>query len=86
MPRKRKNTKGQAKTEARRVSKSGRKRTTPAKRMLATYLHEHEGLSVKEVAKKTDIRPFTVHDIAIKAKFRAENLRIPLLNITNFQN
>ncbi len=86
MLRKRKNTKGQAKTEARRVSKSGRKRTIPAKRMLATYLYEHEGLSVREVAKKTDIRPTTVQDITTKAKSRAENLRIPLLDITNFQD
>ena len=49
MPRKRKNTKGQAKTEARRVSKSDRKRTIPAKRMLAIYPYEHEGLSVRSI-------------------------------------
>lgn len=86
MLRKRKNTKGQVKTEARRVSKSGRTRTTSVKRMLTTYLHEREGLSIKEVAKKTDIRPSIVHDIAVKAKFRVEKLRIFLLNITNFQD
>ena len=86
MFRKRKNTKGQAKTEARRVSKSDRKRTILVKRMLAIYLYEHEGLSIIEVAKKTDIRSITVQDITTKVKFRAENLRISLLNITNFQD
>ena len=60
MLRKRKNTKGQIKTKARRVSKSDRKRTILVKRMLATYLYKHEGLLIKEVAKKTNIRPIIV--------------------------
>ena len=84
MLRKRKNTKGQAKTEARQVSKSDRKRTISVKRMLAIYLYKHEGLSIKEVVKKIDIRPITVQNITTKVKFRVENLRISLLNIINF--
>ena len=84
MLRKRKNTKGQAKTKARRVSKLDRKRTILVKRMLAIYLYKHEGLSIREVTKKTDIRSIIVQNITTKVKFRVENLRISLLNITNF--
>ena len=78
MLRKRKNTKDQIKTEARQVSKSDRKRTISVKRMLAIYLYKHEDLSIKEVAKKTDIRSIIVQNITTKVKFKAENLRISL--------
>ena len=54
--------------------------------MLATYLHECEGQLIKEVAKKTDIKPSTVHNIATEAKLRAENLHTSLLDIANFQD
>ena len=86
MLRKRKNTKGQIKTKAQQVSKSGRKRTISVKRMLAIYLYKHEDLSVRKVAKKTNIRPIIVQNITTKVKFRVENLRISLLDITNFQD
>ena len=43
MPTKHKNTKGQTKTEASRVSKSGRKRVDSFKRMLIIFLYECEG-------------------------------------------
>ena len=54
--------------------------------MLAIYLYKHKGLSIREVAKKTDIRSIIVQNITTKIKFKAENLRISLLDITNFQN
>ena len=84
MLRKRKNTKDQIKTEVQQVSKSDRKRTISVKRMLAIYLYKHEDLLIKKVAKKTDIRSIIVQNITTKVKLKIENLRIFLLNITNF--
>ena len=86
MPTKHRVTKGRSKTEERKVSKSGRKRIEPAKRMLATYLYVEQGKSKREVSKELDILPSTVGRIANRATDRATDLRIPLLNISNFQD
>ena len=43
MPTKHRKTKSQAKTKARQVSKSGRKRVNSFKRMLAIFLYKYKG-------------------------------------------
>lgn len=86
MPIKSRKSKGQARTQARRVSKSGRKSYTSVKRMLLTFLYECEGQTKKKVAKKIDVTSAAVQRIAFKAKFRVNELRIPLLDIINFQD
>ena len=86
MPVKHRKTKGRAKTEARGVSKSGKNRIGSPERMLATALYMTEGYTKQQTAERTGIKPYTVQRIAARARDRADNLRIPLLDRTNFQD
>ena len=78
--------KGRIKIEARKVSKSSRKRIDFPERMLATALYLIEEYTKQQTAERTELKPFIVQRIAARARNRADDLRISLLDRINFQN
>ncbi len=86
MPHKKRFTKGTAKTEASRVSKSGRQQIPPAIRSAATTLSEISGNSLLSIGKSLDLNPNTVHYIVKDAKKKAEDNNRKLLDQRNFED
>jgi len=86
MPHKKRFTKGTAKTEASRVSKSGRQQIPPAIRSAATALSEISGNSLLSIGKSLDLKPNTVHRIVKDAKKKAEDNNQKLLDQRNFED
>jgi len=85
MPHKKRFTKGTAKTEASRVSKSGQQ-IHPAIRSAATVLSEISGNSELSIGKSLDLKPNTVHYIVKDAKKKAEDNNRKLLDQRNFED
>ncbi len=79
-------TKGTAKTEASRVSKSDRQQIHPAIRSAATILSEISGNSLLSIGKSLDLKPNTVHYIVKDAKKKAEDNNRKLLDQRNFED
>ncbi len=77
-------TKGTAKTEASRVSKSDRQQIHSAIRSAATILSEISGNSLLSIEKSLDLKPNTVH--YIDAKKKAEDNNRKLLDQRNFED
>ena len=79
-------TKGTAKTEASRVSKSDRQQIHPTIRSAATILSEISGNSLLSIGKSLDLKPNTVHYIVKNAKKKAEDNNRKLLDERNFED
>ncbi len=86
MSHKKRFTKGTAKTEASRVSKSDRQQIPPTIRSAATVLSEISGNSLLSIGKSLDLKPNTVHRIVKDAKKKAENNNRKLLDQRNFED
>ncbi len=86
MPHKKRFTKGTAKTEASRVSKSDRQQIHSTIRSAATVLSEISGNSLLSIGKSLDLKPNTVHYIVKVAKKKAEDNNRKLLDQRNFED
>ncbi len=80
MPHKKGFTKGTAKMEALRVSKSGRQQIPSTIRSAATILSEISGNSLLSIEKSLDLMPNTVHYIVKDAEKKAEDNNRKLLD------
>ena len=86
MPHKKRFTKGTAKMEASRVSKSDRQQIPPAIRSAATVLSEISGNSLLSIGKSLDLMPNTVHYIVKDAEKKAEDNIRKLLDQRNCED
>jgi len=86
MPHKKRFTKGTAKTEASRVSKSDRQQIHSTIRSAATVLSEISGNSLLSIGKSVVLMPNTVHDIVKDAEKKAEDNNRKLLDQRNFED
>ncbi len=86
MPHKKGFTKGTAKMEALRVSKSGRQQIPSTIRSAATVLSEISGNSLLSIGKSLDLMPNTVHYIVKDAEKKAEDNNRKLLDQRNFED
>jgi len=86
MPHKKRFTKGTAKMEALRVSKSDRQQIPPAIRSAATVMSEISGNSLLSIGKSLDLMPNTVHYIVKDAEKKAEDNNRKLLDQRNFED
>ncbi len=80
MPHKKGFTKGTAKMEALRVSKSDHQQIPSAIRSAATVLSEISGNSLLSIGKSLDLMPNTVHYIVKDAEKKAEDNNRKLLD------
>jgi len=86
MPHKKRFTKGTAKSEASRVSKSDRQQIPSAIRSAATILSEISRNSLLSIGKSLDLKPNTVHYIVKDVKKKAEDNNRKLLDQRSFED
>ena len=68
-----------------RVNKITRTEVPVAKRIRATMLYEEDGYTKKELSERTSVTPTSVVNVAKRAREHAIKNRLPLDDISNYQ-